>query len=202
MKKRLMQSSKMRIWIGICLSVMLSACTMAPRVANHDYSYQTRLESVDQWQKLAQTVVETQLIPSIPTGVDPDLCRVYVDESDKTEFGKAFRGYLLTELVRHGILDSKSHENSHVVKWGTQLVHNDKTTWMPGVLLGVAEAVGFLVAGSSVILPPNSTELIITTQVNRDYMVLTRETHNYYLDKSSKWNFWDPTNNRNRFARM
>lgn len=190
----------MRIWIGVFLSILLSACTMAPRVANHPYSYQTKLESVDQWHKLAWYVVESQVIPSIPANLDPDLARVYVDDSDRTEFGKAFHDYLLTELVRHGVNTSNTPENSHIVKWGTQLVRNDKTAWFPGIFLGLYEVVSHAAAGASGFLPPSELELIVTTQVNRDYMVLTRETHNFYLNDSDRWNFWNPgkqCNNRN-----
>jgi hypothetical protein len=191
---------KMRICTLVCISLTLlfSSCTMAPRVANHTFTTQQKMESVAHWEWLARYVVEFQVIPSLPS--DPELSRVYVDNSDTTDFGKAFYNYLVTELVNHGVVESRTPENAITVKWGTQLVRNLKDPWWPGVFAGSVETVAFLVAGSSASCPPNDYELIVTTQVNMDYMMLSRMSHNFYIDNSSKWNFYEPKNGE-RFAR-
>jgi hypothetical protein len=171
-----------------CFTFLVSSCTMAPKVANHNYSTQEKMESVAHWQALAKEVVEMQVLPSLP--VNPELSQVYVDNSDTTEFGKAFYNYLVTELMNHGVMISQTPDEANIVKWGTQLVWNSKEPWPSGVFVGAVEAVGFFLAGSSVGCPPDTIELIVTTQVNRDYMMLSRMTHNYYINESSRWNFW------------
>lgn len=183
----------MRLFTCICLSVLLSACTMAPRIANQPYNVQDKLVSVSQWQTLAKEVVEFQVMPSLP--VNPEYARVYVDESDYTDFGKAFHNYLLTELISHGVVESDIPDNANVVKWDTQLVWNDKGPWMPGVFMGTMEFIGYFVAGSSSMVPPDTVEVIITTQVNRENFILSRNVHNYYLSEKDKWNFYAPSKN-------
>lgn len=184
----------MRIATLICFSftILFSSCAMAPRIANHEYSTQVRVSSVAHWEALARKVVEIQVLPSLP--VNPDLGRVYIDDSDQTEFGKAFYNYLVTELINHGVMESRTPEDANIVQWGTQLVWNSKEPWQPGVVMGAVEFLGFILAGSSMMFPPDTIELIITTQVNRDYMMLSRMTNNYYISESSKWNFWAPKN--------
>jgi hypothetical protein len=171
---------------------------MAPRVANHEYSTQVKIASVAHWEALAKKVVETQVMPSLP--LDPDLNSVYIDNSDQTEFGKAFYTYLATELINHGIMESSTAQDANIIKWGTQLVWNKKDPWQPGIVMGAVEFVGFILAGSSMMFPPDTIELIITTQVNRDYMMLSRMTNNYYINESSKWNFRAPKDG-DKFAR-
>ena len=190
----------MRIATIICLSftVLFSSCSMAPRVSNHTYSTQQKMESVAHWEWLARYVVEYQVIPSLPS--EPNPSRVYVDNYDSTEFGKAFYNYLVTELVNNGIVASKTPQNAIIVKWGTQLVQNSKEPWWPGVFVGTGEAIAFIVAGSSAAYPPGDYELIVTTQVDMDHMMLSRISHNFYINDSDKWNFYKP-NNGERLAR-
>jgi len=176
------------ILFSFCLTLIFSSCTMAPRVANHNYSVQEKMESVAHWQALANEVVETQVLPSLP--INPDLAKVYIDKSDTTEFGKAFYQYLSTALINYGVMETQSREDANSLMWGTQLVKSSKDPWAPGIIAGILEGAAFLIVGSSVILPPNDIELIITTQISRENMVLTKVIHNYYIDNSSKWNFY------------
>ncbi len=108
--------------------------------------------------------------------------RVYIDHSDTSEFGKAFYGYLITELMNHGVVLSETPEEANIVKWGTQLIWNAKEPGTPGVVIGLMEFVGAVLIGSPPLYPPDTVELIVTTQVNRDYMVLSRMAHNYYIN--------------------
>ena len=190
----------MRIGTLICISltILFSSCTMAPRLTNHTYSTQQKMESVAHWEWLAKYVVEFQVLPSLPS--NPEFSRVYVDNSDTTDFGKAFYAYLVTELMNHGVVESRTPENAITVKWGTQLVRNTKEAWWPGIFAGTVETVGFIVAGASAMCPPNDYELIVTTQVNIDYMMLSRMSHNFYINDSAKWSFYVPMSGE-RFAR-
>jgi hypothetical protein len=173
---------------------------MAPRVGSHSYSVQTKMESVEHWQLLARRVVEEQVLPSLP--VNPDLSRVYVDNSDPTDFGKAFYTYLVTELRNHNVRLSETPEDANVVKWGNQLVWNPKECWWPGFIMATAEGFAYFFGGSSLLARPENVEAIITTQFSREDMVISRSTHNYYLNEESKWNFWVPNDRKGWLLRL
>ena len=176
--------------ICFCFTLLFSACTTAPKPANYPYSSEEKMKSVHHWEVLAKKVVETQVLPSLSTDASRS---VYVDNSDPTDFGKAFHTYLVTELFNRGVTLSKTPQDANVLKWGTQLVWNDKgCNWMPGVIGGAVELTAFLLAGSSVMTLPSDVELIITTQVDRGDDTLSRKTYNYYINVSDKWNFRVP----------
>lgn len=181
----------MRI-ISMCfvIAMFLSSCTMAPRVANQPYSSQEKLVSVTQWESLAKQVVDLQIIPSIPTEQKTKF--VYIENEDTTEFAKAFHAYLITELVKKGLQPSQYPDNALIFKWGAQLVWNNKVASSPGIIIGAIESIGSVIGGSALFYPPDTIEVIITTQVNKGPTILSRMSNNYYMDDSSKWNFFIP----------
>jgi hypothetical protein len=177
------------ISLCFCITILLSSCTMAPRVANHPYSVQPRIVSVAQWQDIAKTVVDIQIIPAIQGS---EINSVYFETPDCNEFATAFNTYMITDVVSKGLQVAQTPENAITIKWGAQIVNNDKDPWYPGIIMGTIEVVGFFLVGSPVILPPNTIELILTTQVNMNQTIFSRMTNNYYLPVSSKSHFYIP----------
>lgn len=181
MKKRIIQC--------LLFCALLSSCTMAPRVANHPYYVQPKIESVAQWQDIAKTVVDLQIIPAIQNS---PIRQVYIETPDCNDFARAFNDYVITDVVSNGYQIAQSPENALTFKWGAQIIGNDKTPWFPGVIMGTLEVIGFTLVGSPVMLPPNTVEMILTTQVNFDQSIFSRMSNNYYMPDSAKWNFHIP----------
>lgn len=180
---------KKQIVLCLLFCAMISSCTMAPRVANHPYSAQPKIESVAQWQDIAKSVVDLQIIPAIQNS---PIRQVYIETPDCNDFARAFNAYVITDVVSNGYQVAKSPDNAVTFKWGAQIVGSDKTPWFPGVIMGTMEVIGFYLVGSPVMLPPNTVELILTTQVNFDQSIFSRMSNNYYLPDSAKWNFYIP----------
>jgi hypothetical protein len=195
----------MRIAALIGFSVLLAACAGAPRPAGYPYSYQNKMQSAYHWEVLAKELVETQVIHRSSSGapwINPG--PIYVDDSDRSEFGKVFHTYLVTELINHGIYPlPRKDQNVIVVKWGTQLVCNSKPYCdFPGVIAGAVEIAFGVLVGTSLLPPPPNTELVTTIQVDRDGIILSRQTRNYYLNGDDVWNFWNPPESSGNTAKL
>jgi hypothetical protein len=178
----------MRRIILVCIALLFSSCTTAPRVDNYPYSAQEKMQSVLHWETLAKQVVGTEIIPALG-GTNQTLSPVYVDQSDQTQFGKAFYNYIITELVNHRVVLSPTPQGATVVKWGTQLVWHNQPWWPPGIILGTGEFLAWFFGGSSWISPPTGLELIVITQVEHGNIILSRQSRNYYISEPDKMNF-------------
>jgi hypothetical protein len=184
----------MRLTVLIsCLALLLSACAGSPKPATYPLNFQQKMQSVHHWEVLAQKVVELQVAPTCPPCVPAAPRPIYVDDSDRTDFGKAFHNYLLTALVNRGIQPATHPEGASVIKWGTQLVCLSKPGYdFPGVLVGTAEVVGATLFGTTIPKQKTYIEVIVTTQVEKDNFILSRHTHNFYINDDAKWAFWQP----------
>ena len=155
------------------------------------------MQAVSHWELLANEVVKTQVLPNASirdpsTGVliaQP----VYVDDSDRTEFGIAFHNYIDTSLINHGIQPVENPLGATVVKWGTQLVSHSKSgSDFPGIVGATLEAVSFALVGAPKPLARSNLEVIVITQVQREQTILSRQSRNYYVNSRNKMNFWQP----------
>jgi hypothetical protein len=184
----------MRLTVLICcLAFLLSACAGSPRPATYPLNYQQKMQSVRHWEVLAQKVVELQISPKCPPCYPAAPRPIYVDDSDQTEFGQVFRSYLITALVNRGIQPARDPEGATVLKWGTRLVCLSKPGYdFPGVVVGAAEIVGATLIGTTIPRQKTDIEVIVTTQVEKDGFILSRHTHNFYINDDAKWAFWQP----------
>lgn len=171
----------------LALLFALVGCSSAPRPMGYPYSAEQNMQAVHHWELLAQEVVRTQVLPITPKNQP-----VYVDNSDRTEFGKAFHNYIFTDLIAHDIQPVSSRHGATTIKWGTQLVWNEKRgPIFPGVVLGALEFVGFVVAGGPA-SAGSRLEVILTAQVENENQILSRRTHNFYINEYNKLNFRQP----------
>jgi hypothetical protein len=163
--------------------------------SGYPYTLQYNMQSVHHWQLLARQVIETQVAPPTETrnfaNAPPTPKSAYIDNSDRTDFGKAFYGYLTTELVQKGITPVSDPSADAVIKWGTQLVWNNKNDSFPGIILGAFELVRGTLFGISTAKPNTTIEVILTTQVEKMGRI-SRDSHNFYINEGDEWNFCEP----------
>ncbi|MDA8306465.1 MAG: hypothetical protein M0Z81_06530 [Deltaproteobacteria bacterium] len=170
----------MRTIIAIfCFSLILAGCSAAPYQAGFPATLEPNLQSVEHWRFLARDVVEKQVIPA---GIQA----VYVCHGKRTPFDKAFRTFLVTELVNHGIDVLKTRENCPTIKWTTQVVYNDKPCWQwPGIVPGAFMLAADAVAGTGAWVPcPPAAEVILAVKAGD-----SRQTYDCYLEDGNAANF-------------
>ena len=180
----------------LILLLSLVACSSTPVVSRYPVTLERNMQAVHHWEVLAQQVVATQVSP-IATTYNPAYGSstsnpIYVDNSDQTEFGKGFYSYIMTGLLEHGIQPASGPDGAAVVKWGTQLVwHDKKGSNFPGVFAGAVGVISTVLFGPPT-TPNSKIEVIVTTQVEREKMILSRQSHNFYINEENKLNFREP----------
>jgi hypothetical protein len=114
-----------------CLLVFLIGCAQVPRPSPYSYSFQKQMQAAHHWDVLARNVVEeVASLRSVPGSL---IGPVYIRSNDRTPFGQAFRGFLITELTKKHISVSpfpetceipvSPYQNDRVtICWDVQLV--------------------------------------------------------------------------------
>jgi len=169
------------MWKGIvfcCLALTLVAgCAEVPRPTTFPVPHQQHVQSASHWQSLAQLTVgrlsdNLHLRDFVEEGKKTPYPSIYVQAKDKTPFDKAFRQYLITELITAGFKISESLDTPNRIYWDIQLVSRDKDRWNLGpfgfgVPAAVAEGLAWFFTGNrwttNGIVTPNQ-ELILTTR--------------------------------------
>lgn len=123
----------MKIGLFLLLLSLLTGCSSIPKPTTYKFTTQQHMQAAHHWEGLAQKVVNDteQVFKSSPFPPDP----IYVENSDKSTFGKAFHTYLVNELIKRGFRVSNSEQNALKIDWGAQIVihqaHRNKPIW-PG----------------------------------------------------------------------
>ena len=108
-------------WI-ICIVFILSGCSSVPRPTMYKYTTQKHMQATQHWDKLARVTLQkffsSQGCPTLIPPAEP----VYVSNSDKSPFGRAFRTFLVTELENHGFRVSFDPANPLKIGWAVQIV--------------------------------------------------------------------------------
>ncbi len=143
--------------ILLCVALFLIAgCSEVPRPKTLNWYFtQPQLESATHWQILAKRTAERLNKLLDEQGFikqDKSAPSIYIPDADRSPFGVAFRGYLLTELMeinpRFRLTNNPDEPFSLV--WEVQLVdrlpHRAKPFW--GVPVFIVDVVGMVLMGA------------------------------------------------------
>lgn len=155
-----------------CLVVFLVGCAQVPRPSTYPYTFQKQMQAAHHWHVLARKVVgELASRRDVPgASIEP----VYIRSDDRSDFGQAFRGFLITELTKQRISVSHFPETCGIpvevpispyqddrvkICWDVQLVWHQadrikpplplQYTLLTGLGFGLAEAWNELSAGAA-----------------------------------------------------
>ena len=105
----------MRAFFLSCLLLCVTACGYAPQPVPRPLTGQHTLETAAHWRQLAAQIVrELHLTPQ---------SRVYVADSDRSPFGRAFTDFLRNEAARTGAGISTVRDGALAIGWNTQIIH-------------------------------------------------------------------------------
>jgi hypothetical protein len=121
----------MRMKAVYCLLVFLVGCAQVPRQATYPYTFQQQMQAAHHWEVLARKVVEE--VASLRGAPGSLIEPVYIRSNDRSAFGQAFRGFLITELTKQRIFVSPFPETCEIavspsqhdrvkICWDVQLV--------------------------------------------------------------------------------
>jgi len=204
-----MPLSKIVKFAGIAgLAVSLVGCATAPipLAENFELTTQKKVRSAGHWEILARDVVAQTAATLDQAGVGSNA--MYVAEAaGASQFDKAFRQFLITELVEGGKLVKTSPERAVEVSYDTIVIkhRSERPHFVPGRYTMLASglgaiyglrgqhldlkiAAGIALAGGADYLAsvdtggPTHTELVLTTTVTHGGRYLARKTDVYYLE--------------------
>ena len=123
------------------LLFVVAGCAEVPRPSTFPYSFQQQLQSASHWELIAKSTIE-DLYTGLVGGPDQPQ-PIYVQSSDKSPFGRAFRTYLITKLIKSGFKISSSPDKSISVNWSVQLIRRNaerRKPALPGLHNAIATA--------------------------------------------------------------
>jgi hypothetical protein len=121
----------MRMKAVYCFVIFLVGCAQVPRPSTYPYTFQQQMQAAHHWEVLARKVVKELAsrkgVSAFP--IEP----VYIRSDDQSDFGQAFRGFLITELTKQRIsvaqfpetceIPVSAYQNDRVkICWDVQLV--------------------------------------------------------------------------------
>jgi len=204
-----MMSKPMRMLAIGAAVALLGACTTSPIPVSENFplTVQPKVRSAGHWNLLSKDVVHQTLETLNKVGTTAPLFVVL--PSNASSFDRAFREFLITELVKAGRPVVQQPDNAVEVSYQTQVVrHNsDRPHYIPGVFTmltaGLYAAYGLRLEhvdaklaggmGLAVIADgiaatnsggPTHTELILTTTVSTGGRYLARKTDVYYVEEA------------------
>jgi hypothetical protein len=99
-----------------CLLILLAGCTSVPKPSPYPYSAQEHMQAAHHWQVLASEVAE-RVTTRVRGGPTTSTEYVYIPSDDRSAFGKAFHGFLTTELMNRGIPVSSNPNSPLRIDW-------------------------------------------------------------------------------------
>lgn len=202
-----------------CAGVMLAGCASSPIPVSENFplTVQPKVRSAGHWNLLSKDVVGQTLETLSRVGTVSNL---YVAlPANATTFDKAFREFLITELVKSGRVVQQGPDKALEVSYQVQVVrHNSpRPHFVPGRFtmitaglfamhglhteyidvkmaggLGLAAAADYVASADSG--GPTHTELILTTTVATGGRYLARKTDIYYIEEEDTTLFSQLTN--------
>ena len=189
-------------------AALLSACATSPIPVSENFplTVQPKVRSAGHWNLLSKDVVGQTLETLNKVGT---VAHLYVAlPPQASEFDKAFREFLITELVKAGRIVQQGPEQAVEVSYRTQVVRHEspRPHFVPGQFtmitaglyamyglrneyidaklaggLGLAAVADTLASVNSG--GPTHTELILTTTVATGGRYLARKTDLYYVEE-------------------
>ncbi|HOI95112.1 MAG TPA: hypothetical protein PK250_10445 [Syntrophobacter fumaroxidans] len=197
----------MRFVLFVCLSVLLAACSSVPSQSNFPQTYQPKMQAAYHWQWFAEKVAQEQVLPLF---VKPGSSKhpkspivrervqpVYIQQSDQSPFGTAFRTYMTMVLRNKGVPVVDSQDGALKLGWSIQLVNHNRSEINPpppGVIATAGVVLGWLVAGAS---PGHfcesvpHTEIMITCEISQGGLTnLSQQTYTFYIPDEDADNYY------------
>lgn len=188
-----------------CTVAVLAGCAMSPIpvAQNFPLTTQKKVRSAGHWSQLSQDVV-TQTIASLEkAGAKPQNTVHVASTLNPSDFDRAFREFLVTELVQKGWQVMPSPNADLTLSYEAQVVkHNsERPHFVPGLFTSLtaglyvlhnasAAAGGLMLAGALDYAAsvqtggPTHTELVLTSTVTGNGRYVSRKTDVYYIEES------------------
>jgi len=197
--------------VAICLATTLAACASSPIpvAENFELTTQKKVRSAGHWELLSRDVVTQTTAFLEESGVGSSMPMYVSEPANGSQFDKAFRQFLVTELVQRGKTIRSDAQAAVEVSYETLVIRHDsdRPHFVPGIYtmltsglyaayglrgahLDMKLAAGVAVAGladyaASVSTGgPTHTELILTTTISSGGQYLARKTDVYYVEES------------------
>ncbi len=172
--------------------LILCACAKVPGQGSYPFSIQNKMQSAHHWDVLAKEVTEQQILPLFASRTLPPT--LYIQESDRSDFGRAFHTYMTSELMNDRIGLTRDPDSPLKLKWSIQMVDHCGTRFNPGPpgvlgVIGYSAALVFAGPDAVPLGPVPSTELLITLQIENNGMVLSRSTKTLYISDADRTNY-------------
>ena len=193
-----------------CATLLAAGCSTSPipLSENFELTSQQKVRSAGHWELVARDVIAQTSAFIDAQGIARDAA-FFIEEADEdaSSFEKAFREFLITEMVQSGKTVSTQPGAAVKVSYDTQIIHHNSARphFVPGlytmIATGVAAAYGVstmhvdaqiaaaigAAGGLDYVASINSggpthTELILTTTLSSGQMYLARKTDVYYLE--------------------
>ncbi|MFN5080017.1 MAG: hypothetical protein ACK5EV_04750 [Burkholderiales bacterium] len=209
---------KVLLCFAAFFAALASGCALndgRPMSSTMEIAPVPKLKSSTHWQVVANDVANN-LITTARDQQKP----LWITDVPKTKFGAVFSSQLLSNLVSSGVVVSRSspealqisfstEEVQHLSPWhykpGTLTVLSTNVAVIRGALLGTilrntpSGAIIGLGVGNDIALTLNemserpSTEIVLTTKIERNGQLLMHRTDSYYIDGVDSSLFSAPT---------
>lgn len=190
--------------------VAMVGCTHAPIpvAENFEITSQKKVRSAGHWELLASDVISQTSLTLEKAGIAAGTDLYVAEQEHASPFDKAFRQFLITELVEGGKSVRQSPEGAVRVDYSTLVIRHDseRPHFIPGVYtmitgglyavyglrnehLDLKLAAGLVAAGladyanSTYTGGPTHTELILTTTVTSGDRYISSKTDVYYVEE-------------------
>lgn len=201
--------SSLAVLCSLSLFVVGCATSPIPLAENFELTTQKKVRSAGHWELLSRDVVAQTSSFMQSSGVASGMAFYVQEPANASEFDKAFKQFLITDMVQAGMPVSMNEHSAVKVTYETQVVRHDsdRPRFVPGqytmVAAGLLAAYGVstmhvdaqrlavvgAAAGADYLASVNSggptnTELILTTTLSSGGMYLARKTDVYYLENA------------------
>jgi hypothetical protein len=199
---------------GLAASLVGCATAPIPLAENFELTVQKKVRSAGHWEILARDIIAQTSATLEKSGVS-STSELYVAEpANASAFDKAFRQFLITELVEGGKLVKTKPEGAIEVSYDTLVIkhRSPRPHFIPGkytmlasglaalygvsgqhldvkIATGIALAAGADYVASVDSGGPTHTELVLTTTVTNAGRYLARKTDVYYLENEDAFLF-------------
>lgn len=184
-----------KLWalLGVIIMGVSGCTTQIPVAESYSLTTQKKIRAPHHWEIIAHDVATQtrQALDSKPDILQGRSLYVHPSPQDNTEFGRAFKNFITTSLINHGIPMTDSEFGAISVKYETQVVqHYSTRKYSPlestiTVARNIPQDDRSADYGSTATVitdGPTNTELIVTSSVIADNQYLMGKSDVYYFD--------------------